>query len=242
MRSPDEPGHDQPYVREELGSRSLHFSDAAIQSRMDLLHPDALVLDYTRTMMAGVLMFVPEPARLAVVGLGGGSLVRFCHRHLPRTVVTAVESNPHVIALRGRFAVPPDGARLRVVHDDGAHHVATTDERYDAILVDAFDRGGMPEALGTRRFYDDSLDALRPGGVLAVNLHAGHPLLDVHIDRLHAAVAAPLLRVDDRDGTNSVVFARRGEPLRAHRRVAPAAGELHDAWSRVAQALRHVGD
>ena len=54
------PPHDLPYVREELGRRSLHFSDAAIQSRMDLLRPDTLVLEYTRTMMC-LLMFVPEP-------------------------------------------------------------------------------------------------------------------------------------------------------------------------------------
>jgi len=237
MRSPDEqPGYDLPYVREELGSRSLHFSDAAIQSRMDLLRPDALVLEYTRTMM-GVLMFVPEPACLAIVGLGGGSLVRFCHRHLPRTRVTAIEQNPHVIALRERFSVPPDGPRLRVVHDDGARHLATTPERYDAILIDAFGTAGMPESLGTRRFYDDAVDALRPGGLLVANLHAGHPHVDIHVERLRAAVDAPVLRVDDRDGTNSVVFARRGAPLRAHPRVAAAASELRDAWSRIGRAL-----
>lgn len=239
-RADDAPAPDRPYVREELGSLSLHFSDAAIQSRMDLLRPDALVLEYTRTMM-GFLMFAPEPAHIAIIGLGGGSLVRFCHRHLPRTRVTAIELNPHVIALRERFGVPPDGARLRVVQADGAHHVATTAERYDALLVDAFDTAGMPEALATRRFYDDCVDTLRPGGMLVANLHASHPLLDVHLDRLRGAVAGPVLRVDDRDGSNSVVFARRGEPLRAHRRVAPVAAELHDAWSRIAHALQRVG-
>jgi len=234
-----DPPHDLPYVREELGRRSLHFSDAAIQSRMDLLRPDALVLEYTRTMM-GLLMFVPEPAQLAIIGLGGGSLVRFCQRHLPRTAVTAVEHNPHVIALRERFGLPPDGARLRVVHDDGARFIAATPDRFDAILVDAFDAEGMPESLGTRRFYDDCVDALRPGGMLVANLHAGHPQLDVHIDRLRASVDAPVLRVDDRDGSNSVVFARRGEPLRASRRIAPAAAELFDAWSRIAHALNRL--
>ena len=36
-----------------------------------------------------------------MIGLGGGSLVRFCHRHLPHSRMTVVEINPAVVALRG---------------------------------------------------------------------------------------------------------------------------------------------
>ena len=130
-----EPGdlHARPFVREELDSQSLHFSDAAIQSRMVLRHPDALALEYTRTMM-GVLMFDPAPARVLMIGLGGGSLAKFCHRHLPRSELVVVEINPHVIALRERFKVPPDGTRFRIVEDDGARFVATTPLRFDVLM------------------------------------------------------------------------------------------------------------
>jgi len=227
--------HLRPFVREELDSQSMHFSDAAIQSRMQLLEPDALALEYTRTMM-GFLMFEPDPSRIAMIGLGGGSLAKFCHRHLPRADLTVVEINPHVIALRERFRVPPEGVRFRVVLDDGAHFVATTPERFDVLMVDAFDAERMPEALGTRRFYDDCADVLQPAGLLVVNLHAGHIHLPVYLDRLGAAMGAQLLRVDDRDGGNSVVFARRGAALRPTRRVAAAAVHLHDAFSRIEHA------
>jgi len=233
----DDP-HVRPFVREELDSQSMHFSDSAIQSRMRLLEPDALALEYTRTMM-GFLMFDPEPARVAMIGLGGGSLAKFCHRHLPRTDLTVIEINPHVIALRARFRVPHDGARFRVVQDDGAHFVAHTLERFDVLLIDAFDADHMPESLGTRRFYDDCADALQPGGLLVANLHAAHPHVPVYLDRLGAALGGPLLRVDDRDGSNSVIFARRGQPLRPAARIAPAgAAQLRDAFSRIAHALQ----
>lgn len=234
---PDADAHVRPFVREELDAQSLHFSDEAIQSRMQLREPDALALEYTRTMM-GFLLFDAEPAHIAMIGLGGGSLAKFCHRHLPRTDLTVVEINPHVIALRERFHVPPDGARFRVVLDDGARFVANTPERFDVLLVDAFDAERMPEALGTRRFYDDCADVLRPGGLLVVNLHAAHPHLPVYLDRLGAALAGPPLRVDDRDGSNSVVFARRGRPLQLIQRTPPAAALLRDAFSRVAHALQ----
>ena len=233
----DDSQHIRPFVREELDSQSMHFSDSAIQSRMRLREPDTLALEYTRTMM-GFLMFDPDPAQIAMIGLGGGSLAKFCHRHLPRTDLTVVEINPHVVALRERFRVPPDGARFRVVLDDGAHFVATTPARFDVLMVDAFDAERMPEALGTRRFYDDCADALQPGGLLVVNLHAAHPHLPVYLDRLRAAMGGPLLRIDDRDGSNSVVFARRGRPLPAPRHGAPAGLHLQDAFSRIAHALR----
>jgi spermidine synthase len=236
----EDPKHARPFVREELDSQSLHFSDSAIQSRMRLREPDALALEYTRTMM-GLLMFEPQPARIAMIGLGGGSLAKFCHRHLPRTDLTVIEINPHVIALRERFRVPPDGARFRVVLDDGAHFVASTHDHFDVLMVDAFDAERMPEALGTRRFYDDCADVLQPAGLLVVNLHANHPHVPVYLDRMSAAIGGPLLRVNDRDGSNAVVFARRGRPLAPVRRTPPAGMHLEDAFSRIAQALLQEG-
>jgi len=230
-----EPPH--PFVRETLDSQSMHFSDSAIQSRMQLLQPDALVLEYTRTMM-GFLLFNPAPAEVAMIGLGGGSIAKFCHRHLPRTRLTVVELNPAVIALRDRFQVPPDGPRFRVVQDDGARFVATTEQRVDVLLVDAFDAEGMPETLGTRRFYDDAVDVLRPGGLLVANLHASHPHLPVYLDRLQAALGGPLVRVDDRDGANCVVFGRRGAALQRAPGDTPMTSALHDAYARVTQAWR----
>jgi len=229
--------HLRPFVREELDCQSLHFSDSAIQSRMQLRQPDALALEYTRLMM-GLLLFDAEPAHLLMIGLGGGSIAKFCHRHLPRTRLTVVEINPHVIALRERFQVPADSARFQVVQDDGAHFVANTPTRFDVLMVDAFDAERMPEALGTRRFYDDCADVLQPTGLLVVNLHATNPHFPVYLDRVRGSFGPHVLRVDDHDGTNSVVFARRGLALAPHRPDTPAAASLRDAFARVAHAQR----
>ncbi len=235
----------QPWIREELDARSLHFSMSAIQSRMHLLRPDALELDYTRLVM-GWLMLRPAAQALAMIGLGGGSIAKFCHRHLPRTAMVVVEIDPRVIALREAFLVPPDDARFRVIEGDGAQFIASTDERFDVLMVDAFDADGMPAALGTQRFYDDCVDALVADGLLVVNLHTGHAQLGVHLERIARSAGQPLLRVDDRDGCNSVVFAARGGALAqggsgARRRPAglTEAGwqELRSAFARVTSAL-----
>ena len=241
---PEAPAAPLPYVREELDARSLHFSMSAIQSRMRLRRPDALELEYTRLMM-GWLMFHPEARRLAMIGLGGGSIAKFCHRHLAAVSMCVVEIDPRVIALRGAFCIPPDDARLRIVESDGAQFVAHTDARFDVLLVDAFDADGMPAPLGTQRFYDDCADVLAPGGLLVVNLHAGHPHQPLYLARMGRAFGERLLHLDDRDGSNTVAFAGKGDAI-----VAPGSGavrrpaaladapwqELRGAFSRLAAA------
>ena len=64
---------------------------SAIQSRMHLQRPDALELEYTRMVM-GWLMLRPAAQSLAMIGLGGGSIAKFCHRHLPRTTMLVVQT------------------------------------------------------------------------------------------------------------------------------------------------------
>lgn len=237
-----------PYVREELGSRSLHFSMSAIQSRMDLRRPDALELEYTRLMM-GWLMLRPAAEKLAMIGLGGGSIAKFCHRHLPRTSMVAVEIDPRVIALREAFHLPPDDTRLRVACGDGTQFVAATDERFDVLMVDAFEAEGMPAALGTQRFYDDCLDALAADGLLVVNLHAGDPQHELHIDRIARSFGHRTLHVDDGGGTNCVVFAAKGDALARFgagvlRKPAALSEEawkqLRGGFSRIASALQRA--
>ena len=84
---------DAPFVVNVDGVRSLHFTMGEVQSSMRTDRPDELELDYTRTMM-GFLLLNPQPRAIAMIGLGGGSLAKFCHRHLPSARITAVENNP----------------------------------------------------------------------------------------------------------------------------------------------------
>ncbi len=213
MPEPVEPQHPRPIVRETLDERSMYFSLSETQSRMRLADPDALVLEYTRTMM-GFLLFMPRPRRIGMIGLGGGSLAKFCRRHLPAADMTVVEINPQVIALREDFGVPPDGPKFRVLAADGAQFVRDTDQRFDVLLVDGFDRGGQPPALCTQRFYDDCVDALAPQGVLVVNLHTGDALFDACLQRIARSAEAEPVLVNDADHGNSVAFAGRRQALR----------------------------
>lgn len=238
--------HVKPFVHNGSRSKALHFSIAEVQSRMQLSDPYALDLEYTRTMM-GFLLFKPDPASIAMIGLGGGSLAKFCHRHLPRTLIQVVEINPHVIALRDEFAVPRDDERFTVLQGDGAYFVRHPPHRFEVLMVDGFDSSGQPPRLASQRFYDDCHDSLQPGGILVVNLHHGHRLFPMHLERIRCSFDSRVLVVDDGDHSNSIVFACKGHALRPHRtgtvRVprglsAVAAEQLMAALTRVKSALR----
>src|SRR5690606_41117238 len=59
-------------VRRHDGFVSLQFVRGQTQSRMRGNAPEHLLIDYTRTML-GVRLWNPRPARVGIVGLGGGS-------------------------------------------------------------------------------------------------------------------------------------------------------------------------
>jgi len=203
----------KPYVYETLTTKALHFSICEIQSRMQAQRPFALDLDYTRTMMA-VLLLNSQPEHVAMIGLGGGSLAKFCYHHLPETHIKVVEINPHVIALRDEFCVPPDDARFKVRRGDGADFVRMPPYPLDVLMVDGFDSDGQPPALCSQRFYDDCFEALQPDGMLVVNLHAGHRHYENFMSRIRRSFGDEVVVVTDADCSNSIVFACKGLLMR----------------------------
>jgi spermidine synthase len=159
----------RPFIIDSAGERHLLFSSANVQSSMRFDDPYALVIAYTRKMTA-FLLFLPEPRHILMIGLGGGSLAKFCHRHLPRTRISVVEINADVISLREHFSIPPDDERFEVIYDDGATYLARVPLKLDVILIDAFDQRGAAPSLASLDFYRQASQSLTPDGVLIVNL------------------------------------------------------------------------
>lgn len=197
---------DAPRLREQDGILALHFNDGSIQSEMSIDDPDALIIPYTRDVM-GFLLFKPAPARIAMIGLGGGSLAKYCYRHLPQAEITVVEINPDVIALRHEFAVPADDARFKVLRGDGAEFVKEATDRYDVLIVDGFDAQGLPPQLSSQWFYDDCSALLADEGLMVVNLWCGHTHYDDCLVRIGNSFAGCVAVVDADDGLNRIVFA-----------------------------------
>jgi spermidine synthase len=197
-------------VTDSRGIRTLHVGGEAIQSAMRLDDPHALALDYTRCMMAFLLVH-PEPRDALMIGLGGASIPKWVHRHLKKTRTRVVELDPRVIAAaRQHFALPPDDERLTIEVGDGAQALAP--EGCDLLVVDAYhDEIHVPE-LASQAFYDAAFLALREPGALVVNYMDDDKSLDRYLQRLERAFGGAVLAMPALYDPNIAAFAFRGAP------------------------------
>jgi spermidine synthase len=202
------PPRPAPLVREQDGRLTLEFTPGSVQSEMLLARPDALTLDYTRAIMCFAL-FVPRPRHIVMVGLGGGSLAKFCHRHFPHARISVIELRRDVIALRERFAVPPDDARFQVIHGDACVVLRTLRASADVLIVDGFDQDGLPPALGSARFFGDCRRALADGGVFVQNIFSYDPAYGAMLARLRLMFDDRVCWFDQVAGNNRVLFAAK---------------------------------
>jgi spermidine synthase len=121
------------------------------------------------------LLLHPAPRTACVIGLGSGVTVGAALTH-PIDAVDAVEISPEVVAASALFR-PFNGdaladPRLRLMVDDGRHHLLRTGRRYDVIISEPSNpwmAGVSP--LFTREFYRIGASRLAPGGVFCQWMH-----------------------------------------------------------------------
>lgn len=216
--------------------RHLHLDSIWIQGSMQMDAPLVLVHPYIQRMMAWLLFVDPDTvaARQAMqLGLGAGSLTKFCAKVL-RMSTTAVEINPKVLAAcRNFFKLPPDGARLQVILADAAQEIQDPRwrGRVDALQVDLYDRDAAAPVLDSPSFYADCRRLLTPDGCLTVNLFGRDSSYARSVGHLAQAFGADAIWPfkATREG-NTVVLAQRtpGRPARAI--LQERAARIEERW------------
>ncbi len=196
----------KPFIIDSGQQRRLQFDLYTVQSAMHRQYPDRLVLAYTRKMMA-FLLFNRTPARILLLGLGGGSLAKFCYRNLPYSAIKAVELSPDVIALRAAFHIPPDNDRFRVFRADAADYVARLGCSEDVILADACDHEGVAPELNSIQFYQNVRRCLAGGGMFVANLCGDEDHWVTHVEKIRAVFGDELMALQVRPDGNVIVFA-----------------------------------
>ncbi|MDR2690173.1 MAG: fused MFS/spermidine synthase [Azoarcus sp.] len=208
-------------ISEQAGIRYLHFGSAWIQGAMRITTPDALELDYTREMMAGLLLRDglnsdggAWPRRVLIVGLGTASLVKFLHRHCPWARMEVVEIEPAVLTVaRQFFCLPAESERLRVCLGDGVRHVLESREYYDYVLVDGYDRQARAGGLDTQPFHQAVRARLSEEGLAVYNLLGGSKTCGASMERILTAYDARAFILPPCEGGNIVAFAAEGAPV-----------------------------
>lgn len=143
----------------------------ALQSCMRIDDPTRLVLPYTQA-LAATLGVPGEVRRLLMIGLGGGSLVRWLQRYRPDVELDAVDIDPVVVEVAREWFGVRAGPGLRILTADGREHLNRAALRYDLVWLDAFGPDYAPRHLTTVEFFRLVRSRLEPGGAVAANIWA----------------------------------------------------------------------
>lgn len=209
------PHHEVPTISEGGGIRYLHFGTPWVQGAMWVSKPAELVLEYTAQMMAWLLFLAPPRQQaIGMLGLGAGSLVRFCLKHTS-SKLNVVEWNPLVTSACELYFKLPRPSRLVIEHLDAGAWVADPEhqERCAVLMVDLYDGEAAGPVRDSLKFYQDCRSALGEVGVMSVNLFGAHTSFERNIRRLNEAFEGRLLSLPQIDAGNQVVLAFKGPPL-----------------------------
>jgi hypothetical protein len=147
------------------------------QSYVDLADPGHLEFDYLHRLATVLRLCAPARVPLPVLHLGGGGLAlpRFLDHLRPGSAQRVVECDGALAALVARVLPPPAAVEV-VVGDARAELERAEPGRYAVVVADVFDGAAMPANVTTTGFAAAARRALRPGGLLAMNVTDVPPL------------------------------------------------------------------
>ncbi|MFZ6861491.1 fused MFS/spermidine synthase [Undibacterium sp. Ji67W] len=219
LKALSEAAEGRPFILDDEPLRMMYLTPACMQSVMRIDQPHQLLCAYSRAMM-GFLLFNPKPQHIVLIGLGGGSLVKYCYQHLPDCRITAIEINADVISMRQQFMIPDDDARFRIIHADAVEWLPRQQCDADVIFLDAYDIHGLVPALNSAEFYANCYRQLNQRGVLVANVWGKPSVLTPMLTLLHQQFSNNVWWIKSADSYNLLVYAvkhtsRDSEPLHA---------------------------
>lgn len=145
---------------------------SGVMSRLDLDNPLDLLSCYTQAMMLS-LAWKSDPARVCMLGFGGGRVAMIFHHYFPKVIIDGVEIDHAVLEVAKRYFGIETDRRLRVAVQDARDFLTDCPDHrlYDIILLDCYTGiGHNPFHLSTIEFYRLCKARLAANGVVTTNL------------------------------------------------------------------------
>jgi spermidine synthase len=164
--------HHRIRVVDQGGLRILSF-DGSQETRMSLANPLEGHFEYIEFFHLPWI-WNAEIERVAMIGLGGGSIQRAYQHYYPGVHIDSVDIDPEVVQIAKRFFHVRESPTHRIHIRDGREFLRVTQDNYDVILVDAYSSGpqgpAVPRQLVTKEFFEITYERLGPNGVLMFNV------------------------------------------------------------------------
>ncbi|WP_221793072.1 spermidine synthase [Oceanobacter mangrovi] len=163
-------------VFDDGNKRYLSFGTADEQSCMLKQDPLQLQHDYSRAMLASLLMFADQsPAHITMLGLGGGSLPRVMHHLLPEAEIAIVELRKAVADIARQFFYLPRNGRLQIHIEEAGEWLDQAEAgQCQWLMSDLFLADGLDQQQLQQQFIERCYRHLAPGGWLVLNFWREH--------------------------------------------------------------------
>lgn len=163
---------------------------------------------YDYALAAPVLTSDRAEMKVLVLGMGAGTFAERCRHYFPRSKIIGVEIDEKITALaREYFRLPSD---IPVVTYDGRAYLQSVDEKFDVIMVDAYQDITIPFQMSSTEFFSMVRDHLTADGVMIVNMSLRDESEGSINDYLTDTIArnfSEVRLVDVGRGTNRELFA-----------------------------------
>lgn len=199
-------------IVDETGDlRCLKFNTKSSQTSQSCMYknnPDKLVFNYTKLTFASLLV-TDNPKNVLIIGLGGGTLSNVIHALYPAAKIHNVEIDPAVLKVaRNYFNFIENDVVTSSVQDGRIFikRAAIKKQKYDWIILDAFNGDYIPEHLLTKEFFEEVKSVLAEGGVIAANTFSSSKLYE-HESATYHAVFGDFINVSRANRSNRIILA-----------------------------------
>jgi spermidine synthase len=164
----------------------------------------------------------PGDCSTLILGMGTGTYANQCRRYYGDMAVEGVEIDEKITDLaREYFELPAD---VKVTTYDGRAYLNAIEDKYDVIMVDAYQDITIPFQMSSAEFFTLVKEHLTEDGVMVVNMNmrgSGEDSINAYLADTISSVFGEVYTVDVKGSTNRELFAsnnpRMLENLRAHR-------------------------
>jgi spermidine synthase len=157
----------------EKGSKKIFKSGGRFSSSSGTIYS---IID-TQSIFTGSYpdLFLPLPGlyhnpKVLVIGMGGGTIpYQLAEKYKGKASIDVVEADKGMVRIP-RLFLGKHKRRWRVHIGDGLEFVQKTGNKYDIIMLDAYNEDAMPSEFISHEFVEAAHSSLTRAGILAINL------------------------------------------------------------------------
>lgn len=225
--------HSDLSIKTNANTLELHSNSNTLQSIINVDHPEKLALKNLQYLIA-ILLFMPQPKQILLLGTGGGSLVHFLRHHYRNSHLTSIDIDGELLDLmHEKMHLPQADDQLTYVIDDADHYLQHCNQTFDLILVDLFIGDQSPDWLLSAASMKRLYTRLNSSGAVAYNLLINDESeFNQYYEDLRKAFSQQTLCIPVSGYDNTIAYGFRyqaeEQDMSSYMQQALALGEAHD--------------